>query len=277
MRPATLVCCDCTVASAAATVKRRVQRQHACNTPCCYGAEAAEGSAFGVEALDAAARVLYVGAIQTKRSRPTRADVGGKSRADRIKSGPDIRQEVPAPELQIGQRLRRARLAGRMTLDDVARATGLTKGFISQLERDMTSASVASLVKVCEAVQISVGTLFEPAATSLTRSEEAPRINFGGSGLCEMLLTPRGSSDLQIIRSVIEPGGGSGEELYGLDAKAEVAYVIDGELVVVLDAEEYRLGAGDTLTFSALEPHAWYNPSKQRRTVALWILAPSPW
>lgn len=159
----------------------------------------------------------------------------------------------------------------------MARATGLTKGFISQLERDMTSASVASLVKVCAALRISVGALFEPASTSLTRSGEAPRINFGGTGLREVLLTPRSSSDLQVVRSVIEPGGGSGDEPYGLEAKAEVAYVVEGELVVTLDGEAFHLRKGDTLTFSAREPHAWHNPSKGCRTLVLWILAPSPW
>jgi transcriptional regulator with XRE-family HTH domain len=202
---------------------------------------------------------------------------GGTSRADRISSGPEIAQSPPTPALQIGPRLRRARLASHLTLDDVARATGLTKGFISQLERDMTSASVASLVKLCEALRISIGALFEPASTSLTRSTEAPCINFGGTGLQEVLLTPRGSSDLQIIRSVIEPGGGSGEEPYGLDTKTEVAYVLEGELVVTLDGEEYVLAEGDTLTFSAQVPHAWHNPSKRHRAVVFWILAPSPW
>lgn len=141
----------------------------------------------------------------------------------------------------------------------------------------MTSASVASLVKVCGALSISVGALFEPPATSLTRSEDAARINFGGTGLIERLLTPRSSSDVQVIRSVIDPGGGSGDEPYRLDAKAEVAYVMEGELVITVAGEAFHLGEGDALTFAASEPHAWRNPSKRRRTIALWILAPSPW
>ncbi len=202
---------------------------------------------------------------------------GGDGRRERITVGPDVERERPVAELRIGPRLRRARLAGGLTLAEVAGATGLTKGFISQLERDMTSASVASLVKVCEVLRISVGALFEPPSASLTRADEAPRINFGGVGLVEALLTPRGTSDLQVIRSVIEPGGGSGEEPYGLDAKAEVAYVLEGALVVALEGEEFRLGAGDALTFSARVPHAWHNPSADERAVTLWVLAPSPW
>jgi transcriptional regulator with XRE-family HTH domain len=220
---------------------------------------------------------MYVDAIPTDRPRQRDVAAGRISRVDRINSGPDIALNAPAPELRIGPRLRRARLANRFTLDDVARATGLTKGFISQLERDMTSASVASLVKVCDALRISVGALFEPPTTSVTRSQGASRINFGGKGLVEALLTPSSSGDLQVIRSVIDPGGGSGDEPYSLDAKSEVLHVLEGEVLVNVDSVDYRLSEGDTLTFSAKEPHAWHNPSKRRRAVALWILAPSPW
>jgi len=227
--------------------------------------------------VDTRSVALYAGAIRPQLSGVVQVDGWGASRADRMRSRPQVGVGEGMPELQIGRRLRRARLSAHLTLEDVARSTGLTKGFISQLERDMTSASVASLVKVCEALRMSVGALFEPASTLLTRSHEAPLINFGGTGLLEVLLTPRGCSDLQIIRSVIDPGGGSGDEPYGLDAKSEAAYVVEGELVVSLDGEEYHLAEGDTLTFSAQVPHAWRNPSERRRAVALWILAPSPW
>jgi transcriptional regulator with XRE-family HTH domain len=192
--------------------------------------------------------------------------------------GPQIGADDHLNEaLLIGPRLRRARLRRKLSLDELARSTGLSKGFISQLERDMTSASVASLVRLCDAVGITVGSLFQPSETVLTSAATAPLINFGGSGLRERLLTPRGSSDLQLIRSEVEPGGGSGAEPYALDAKAEVVHILRGELVVTLDDEIYTLRAGDTLTFSPRQGHAWHNPSETEQAVVLWVLAPSPW
>ena len=149
------------------------------------------------------------------------------NRSRRIATGPvmagDTQQSVEA--LRIGPRLREARLRRKFSLDQLAKNTGLTKGFISQLERDMTSASVASLVRLCEALQISVGSLFQAPRTLLTTAAEAPAINFGGSGLKEQLLSPRDNA-LQVIRSEIAPGGGSGEEPYSLDADAEVVHVL---------------------------------------------------
>ena len=92
-------------------------------------------------------------------------------------------------EAHIGARLRTARQAAGLTLAAVAEQAGLTKGFLSRLERDEVSPSVASLVTVCGVLGIGVGTLFEAPETSLVRAGEAPPINFGGRGLHESLLT----------------------------------------------------------------------------------------
>jgi transcriptional regulator with XRE-family HTH domain len=200
-----------------------------------------------------------------------------RSRAERIASGPELGAPAPAVSVRIGPRLRGARLAQKLSLEQLAGLTGLTKGFISQLERDMTSASVASLVRICEALHVNIGTLFEPSYTSFTTLADAPLINFGGTGLREQILTPRSQSDLQILRSEIAPGGGSGPEGYALDAKAEVVHVLTGQLEVILDDDTYHLAAGDTLSFSPRQVHSWQNPSHRTKAVVLWILAPSPW
>ena len=62
----------------------------------------------------------------------------------------------------IGTKLRSARKARNLTLDQVAQAAGLTKGFVSRLERDDVSPSVASLVTVCDVLGLRVGAVFRP-------------------------------------------------------------------------------------------------------------------
>src|ERR1700749_3638180 len=76
---------------------------------------------------------------------------------------------VPAGA-RIGAQLRAARLAARMSMAEVAEQAGLTKGFVSKLERDLANVSVASLIRLCDALGISVGSLFQ-----------APK---GGGGWC---------------------------------------------------------------------------------------------
>lgn len=79
-------------------------------------------------------------------------------------------------ELRIGARLRDARRRQGLTIDQVARSTGLTKGFISRIERDMTSPSVSTLVTVCAALSLPVGELFVTPKTDVVRAAEAPYI-----------------------------------------------------------------------------------------------------
>ena len=100
----------------------------------------------------------------------------------------------PTNAVRIGSRLRAARKAHGYTLDQLASASGLTKGFLSRVERDETSPSVASLLTLCEVMSIDVGSLFSAPDVALVRRNDAPAINLGGTGVTEQLMTPRGQS-----------------------------------------------------------------------------------
>src|ERR1700722_2039700 len=66
---------------------------------------------------------------------------------------------LDAADTRIGPQLRAARLAARMTMAEVAEKSGLTKGFVSKIERDLANVSVASLMRLCDGLGSSVGTL----------------------------------------------------------------------------------------------------------------------
>jgi quercetin dioxygenase-like cupin family protein len=163
-----------------------------------------------------------------------------------------------------------------MTIEALADATGLTKSFVSKLERDATSASVASLLRVCDALGLRPGTLFDPPSASLVRGVDAPAVNHGGEGVRDALLTPGSEGKVMVVRSDIAPGGNSGAEPYTMDAEVEVAHVLAGELEVTLGAEAHVLHAGDSLTYDPREPHTWRNPSPTDPAVVLWLLTPAP-
>lgn len=179
------------------------------------------------------------------------------------------------PKVLIGAKLRAARSARSLTLDQVAQAAGLTKGFVSRLERDGVSPSVASLVAVCDILGLRVGDLFDPPVTSVLRAGEGRLINFGGRGAVERLVTPGTQTALEVIHSVIEPGGSGGDELYSLGCEAECAYVLSGTLEVVLEDGSEALSAGDAMTFPGKSPHTWRNSGSEPCEV-LWILVPAP-
>ncbi|THJ66708.1 helix-turn-helix domain-containing protein [Arthrobacter echini] len=179
--------------------------------------------------------------------------------------------EPSTAPVAIGPRIRAARQAQRMTIEQVAASTGLTKGFLSRVERDLTSPSVASLVTLCQVLSIPIGDLFQVPDTHLTRLPEAPRINLGGHGIREALLTARSERRLQVIRAVVEPHGKGEDELYAVDCELEVLHVVAGNFVLIFSNDRYDLGTGDTLTFPGREPHTWANPGEQE-AVVLWTL-----
>lgn len=174
----------------------------------------------------------------------------------------------------IGAQLRAARQSRRKTLAEVALESGLTKGFLSKLERDQATASVASLMRLCQALEIPVGSLFHASSGEVVRRGAYPPINFGGEGITEYLLTPEGERRVQAILSEIEPGGGSGDELYGLPSDVEFVFVLAGRLEVTLGDHRVQLGAGDAFTFPPRTEHC-FRGTAETTTRVLWVFAPA--
>jgi transcriptional regulator with XRE-family HTH domain len=183
---------------------------------------------------------------------------------------PDTRQ------VEIGPRLRAARKAQRLTIDEVATITGLTKGFLSKLERDQTSPSVTTLVALCDVLSIPVGSLFESVDVQVVPADSGPRMNLGGVLTEERLLSPRHESRVQVVRSRISRGGHGGEELYSLAAEVDVLHVLSGEVDVRFSGGGWHLTPGDTATFDGREPHSWSVTSEEGAEV-IWVLVPALW
>ena len=193
---------------------------------------------------------------------------------------PHVTSDAPVPSTsprpQIGGRLKSARQAQRKTLTEVAQASGVTKGFLSRMERDQANASVAALVRVCQTLGIAIGALFETAPRGEVIRRDAYRpISFGGELLSEYLLTPVSERRVQAILSEIEPGGGSGAEAYALVADVEFVFVLDGRLEIRFDDQVTELDPGDAFTFPPSLEHSFRSLEPVGATRVLWIISPA--
>ncbi|HSZ99648.1 MAG TPA: XRE family transcriptional regulator [Streptosporangiaceae bacterium] len=177
--------------------------------------------------------------------------------------------------VRIGAQLRAARLAARKTMAEVADEAGLTKGFVSKLERDLANVSVASLFRLCDALGVPIGAMFQASKGEIVRAGEYPPIDFGGTGMREYLLTPSGEKRVQVILSDIQPGGGSGDESYSLPADVEFAFVLAGRLHITVAGEGVTLDQGDAYTFPADAPHTFRSAHASGRTQVLWLVSPA--
>jgi transcriptional regulator with XRE-family HTH domain len=169
-----------------------------------------------------------------------------------------------------GPRLREARLNRGMSLSDVAEAAGVTKGFLSLAERAKTQVSVPTLLRICDALDIKLGALFDYPSETVVGVGAV--LNMGGVGLAEYLLTPADQKDLQAIRSVVQPGGGSGGA-YRTEADTILVLVVRGAIELIVDGDVRNLLIGDTTTFAASALHEWRNPASDPAEV-IWVVTP---
>lgn len=190
-----------------------------------------------------------------------------------------MRPVLPSPNSEppkLGQRLRHARQQQGLTIAQVAEAAGVTKGFISRLENDAASPSVATLVALCEVLSVEVGSLFSTPKRQLVSLASAPAINMGGSGVREWLMSPRSEPRTQLLWSTAEPGATGGSDLYSLNCETETLIVLSGSITMVFADEEIVLAAHDALTFSGHDAHTWRNDADEDAHF-LWVLSPAPW
>ncbi|MFF9675906.1 helix-turn-helix domain-containing protein [Streptomyces eurythermus] len=169
-----------------------------------------------------------------------------------------------------GAQLRKIRLDRGLSLTEVAQRAEVTKGFLSQLERGLTSVSVPTLLRVCEVLGIGVGELFAYPDEQVV--DGGNRIGMGGEGVAEYLLTPVGATAFQVFRSVIEPGGGTGGP-YRLDTATIFAMGLSGSTRLIVGGETRMLSEGASTSFSGQTLHQFDNPGTTVSEV-LWVLSP---
>lgn len=182
------------------------------------------------------------------------------------------------PVRVVGRRLREARGRTGMTLESVATAAGVTKSFVSAVERGETSPSIGSLYRICEALGISMSALFDNVGgqgSNVVRRAGVEGTYFGGEGVVNYVLSPRSERRAQVIETRIDPGGSPGRELWSHPGELVMATVVSGSLEVRFADRTATLGEGDTIAYAPSEPHSWRNPDELRPAVVLFFEIPA--
>ena len=178
-------------------------------------------------------------------------------------------------QLELGVRIRSLRQARGLTLRDVSQLAGVTESFLSQVERDVTSPSIATLQRIAHALDLSIAQLFaeEPETGRVVRREARRTVAFPGFKSVDEFLTSNMAGRLQVILSTIEPGGGTGAEPYTHDSDEEVVVVLAGVLDLWIADEHYVLREGDAITFPSRLPH-WNMNRGEAPVKVLFCLTP---
>ncbi len=171
----------------------------------------------------------------------------------------------------IGSRLRQLRLNKSASLATVARAIGVSAGFLSALERSQMSASVGTLRKLARYYKSNILDFYD--TTEPTKHLVRPgarKVLEAGDGV-RMELLAWGNTVMEPHLFRIAPSSGSGEPYTHVGE--EFLFVLKGELQIYLRDKEYRLKSGDSFYFESAVPHKWSNPGRSE-TVLLWVNTP---
>ena len=167
----------------------------------------------------------------------------------------------------IGAKLRQRRKGLGLTLEAVAKAAGVTTGFVSQVERNITSPSLASLTALAEALDSHITEFFAPPPKPEETSRAEMRAIYsspGGGFDFERLSTSFSGSRLNGLLVhhppgfIIEEMTHEGEEFY---------FVMKGALTLVVDGVRTVLGVGDSIHFDSGRPHSVHNETGETVTV----------
>lgn len=175
----------------------------------------------------------------------------------------------------IGDKIKRLRLKLGLTQEELAARTELSKGFISQLERDLTSPSIATLMDILEALGTDIATFF-------AADEVNERIVFSpddmfekedeelGARICWLVPNAQ-KNEIEPILVTLEEGGSTDPD--DPHEGEEFGYVLYGSIVLVLGGRKLKLKKGDSFCFKPTETHYITNPAKREARV-IWVATP---
>jgi transcriptional regulator with XRE-family HTH domain len=162
----------------------------------------------------------------------------------------------------VAENLRQRRKARHLSLDDLAKASGVSRAALSQIETRKTNPTVGLLWKIAVGLGIPFAELIgEPTgAVSILRRGAAQVLRSLDAKLESRPLAPAGSSPLvELYELRLAARASHASEAHARGTR-EIVVVLSGALRMHLGEETYELDAGDSISFPADAPHAYENP-----------------
>ncbi len=157
--------------------------------------------------------------------------------------------------MALGNRIRQTRNQKGITLQELSDRSGLSKGFICQLENDKASPSLQALERLSAGLGVPIAFLFlsDEEKIHVVRSSERQGYSVGNEGLNVQFLSARGRN-LKMMMMELAPGASTGGENHSHEGE-EVHLVVEGMVRYVQANESAVLKAGDSLHWNGYIPH----------------------
>jgi len=179
----------------------------------------------------------------------------------------------------IGRKLKSSRLKRDKTIQELAQMSRVSSNMISRIERGLTTPSVEILMKLADALGLSISYFVEEAEKGSTviftpAGKGEPIFFFEDKHQITSITQGLRDPGFSVFVDTLEPNCDSGDGGM-VHTGEEFAMVLEGGLEFVIEGEHYRLGKGDSIGFKASLPHRWSNVNNNQTRV-LWVGSPPP-
>ena len=176
--------------------------------------------------------------------------------------------------MELGDKIRSLRLKQKISIEQLASMTGLSKGLISQIERDLTGPSVASLWKISKALNVTMNYFFDEYDdfNQVVRKNERKKLMMKDASRVYELLCPNLKNQIEMLWIEIEPGDSNLGDFISHDGE-ECGVVIKGSLRVLSGDKVYDLEEGDSIYLDSTTPHKYVNTGDVP-SISVWAMVP---
>lgn len=175
--------------------------------------------------------------------------------------------------LVIGQKIKELRVQKGLTQEELADRSELSKGFISQLERDLTSPSIATLVDILQCLGTNLEEFFtdsEPDQVVFKKTDYFEKVDSELHNTIEWVIPNAQKNEMEPILLTLEAGGSTYPD--NPHEGEEFGYLLAGSATIYIGNKGYKAKKGESFYFTASKTH--YIKAGSQGAKLLWISTP---
>ena len=173
--------------------------------------------------------------------------------------------------MEIGLKIKNLRNINNLTQEELADRCELTKGYISQLENDLTSPSIETLKDILNALGTTFGEFFDERDTQVVFKKEEYIEKQTSNSTIKWLVPSAQKNSMEPI--IVDLQGGAETENDMPHEGEEFGFVLKGKVELVLGKKTFTINSGETFYFVSNKPHYLKNPSTSPAKI-IWVSCP---
>lgn len=175
--------------------------------------------------------------------------------------------------MNIGHKIKELRIKKGLTQEELADRSELSKGFISQVERDLTSPSIATLVDILQCLGTNLEEFFvksTPEQVVFKKNDYFEKIDCELKNKIEWIIPNAQKNMMEPILLTLEPDGSTYPD--NPHEGEEFGYVIKGSIIITIGNLDYLAKTGEAFYFTPNKKH--YMTAKNKGATILWVSTP---